>query len=149
MGRLAMIVGLLAVSAGPVLADASPFALPAPRISPGDIQPVLLGLTLPSAGQWMGIFLGLIFVYCALFLGFWMYWAALGEDQYADPELRAKMNLGVSVTPFGSRVAVSIERLAEPDRSRARRIMFGLNVFLGVVVATATLVLTLYTNFVN
>lgn len=149
MTRLAMIAGSLAMSVSPALAEAGLFALPPPRINPGDIQPVLFGVTLPSAGLWMGIFLGLILVYCIVFLSYWMYWAALGEDQYADPELRAKMNLGVSVTPFGSRVAVSIERLAEPDRSKARRTMLIFNIFLGVVVAFATLVLTLYTNFVN
>lgn len=149
MRCVAMIVGLLAISASPVLADAGILARSTPRTNPGDIQPVLLGLILPSAAQWIWIFLGLIIVYCFLFIGFWMYWAALGEDQYADPELRAKMNLGVSVTPFGSRVAVSIERLAEPARSKARRIMLILNVFLGLVVASATLVLTLYTHFVN
>lgn len=146
MKHLLTVVAMIG-TAGPALAQ--DWARYVPRVSPGDIQPVLFGLTLPSAGQWIGIFLGLIFVYCFLFIGFWMNWAALDEDQYADPELRAKMNLGGSVTPFGSRVAVSIERLAEPERNTTRRIMFCLNVFLGLIAVSATLILSLYYHVVN
>jgi len=119
-----------------------------PKVNPGDIHPVILGITLPSSGQWYLICIALFFVYLIVSMSFWSYWAALGEDQFEDPQTRARMQLGVSVTPFGSRIRVSMERLAEPARSQARRILLVLDVFVWSLLAFAVLVQTIHFHFV-
>lgn len=113
-------------------------------MSPGDIQPVLFGITLPSMFGWIGIFVGLIVLITVIQLVAWAYYADVGDRQYADPETREKMHLGMVGTPFGSRIAPAVERLAEPQRSQARRHFFILNVCLGVAVAGALLTIALY-----
>jgi hypothetical protein len=42
-------------------------------VAPGNITPVVLGITLPSAGNWMAILLGLYVVCAVLAVGSRMY----------------------------------------------------------------------------
>lgn len=118
-------------------------------MSPGDITPVVLGVTLPSAGTWLFIFIGLYIVDIVVCFCFWFYWVGLGEEQYADPEQRQHMNLGVSDHPFAARMRTAALRLAEPARSRALRVLFVLDVCFWTLTAVAVATMTAYYYFVR
>lgn len=116
--------------------------------SPGNIQPEWLGIVWPSAFAWIWIYLGLIALVLSTQFMAWAYYQAVGDDQYADPETRERMDLSARVSIFGSRMRPTLERLAEPQRSRALRLYAILNIAFVAVVACAALTLTIYTQFV-
>lgn len=118
-------------------------------MAPGDVQPVLLGITLPSFAGWFVIYLGLIVLVLLIQLAVWAYYNDVGDRQYADPETRSRMNLGARVSILGNRMRPALERLAEPERSRALRLANVLDVMLYGVIALAAMTLALYVNFVH
>lgn len=116
--------------------------------SPGYIEPQWLGITWPSAETFMWIYLGLIALVLIVQLMVWAWYQAVGDDQYADPETRERMDLSARVSILGSRMRPTLERLAEPERSRALFIYMILNMALGAVIGCAVLTFAIYTQFV-
>jgi hypothetical protein len=117
-------------------------------IAPGDITPVVLGLTLPSASSWMTIFLGLYAIYALLAVGSHIYWRAVAEDQFSDPSQREHMNLGVNPGPLSNHYKATADRLAEPARGTAPLWHAWLLGYFLVVTAAATVILGLYVTVV-
>jgi hypothetical protein len=118
------------------------------QMNPGDISPVVLGMPLPSAATWLFIFIGLYVLHIVVSFSFWFYCLGLFEEQYADPAVRDRMNLGVGDEPFGSRLRLAALRLAEPARSRALRVTLVLDIAFWSITAAAVVIFLLYFHFV-
>jgi hypothetical protein len=113
-------------------------------MAPGDMMPVVFGVTLPSAATWLFIFIGLYALHTAVSLIFWSYWNGLGDAQHTDPSMRDKMNLAARPSILGSRMRPAAERLAEPARTTALRWCDRLDISFWALTAAAILIVGSY-----